>query len=361
METFDGRPAEPIATVPTLFRRYVDRALREHPGLLRSIEAVIGHIRDNPARPSADLDDDDVNAIRETWAKTLTVEERSIRLYPVEDLAHEGWVLKRVREEGGGYRFTFQAVAEYLIYLDLLRAKPEAEDELAYWTRRVVPGPVFPEYAGAFTFLLRDWAQQGKLGLAARIAESAPQWFVETLVSCLESLWASDPQNLDIGIHLADALFRLGDLFDASARIAEDQQTAERYAERLGNYLFPSRSEGVKEDYYDSAVDGEPSIRRILIALGRGGYAEDCYKRAGQVYEELFVFDKRTKAERLRIALLLIARRRGELDPENLERLRIARRRAERPSGKSSLVTRAGRSMVERILKPWWRRWLGRS
>ena len=164
METFDGRPAEAVATIPALFRTYVDRAVREHPGLNTSIEAVIGHLRADLARPSADLTDDDVNTIRATWAQTLTDAERQQRLHPVEDLAHEGWVHKRVREEGGGYRFTFQHVAEYLVYLDLRRARPAAEDELAYWTRRAAPNPVFPEYAGAFAFLLRDWARERKAG-----------------------------------------------------------------------------------------------------------------------------------------------------------------------------------------------------
>jgi hypothetical protein len=132
MATFDGRPAEVLANVPDLFRRYIDQAVQEHPGLAASIEAVIGHLRTDLARPTADLADDDVNAIRAAWARSLTEGELRNRLHPVEDLAHEGWVLKRVREEGGGYRFLFQAVAEYLVYLDLRRARPQGEDELAY-------------------------------------------------------------------------------------------------------------------------------------------------------------------------------------------------------------------------------------
>ena len=43
METFAGRAAEPVATVPALFRRYVDGARSEHSGLDKSIDAVIGH------------------------------------------------------------------------------------------------------------------------------------------------------------------------------------------------------------------------------------------------------------------------------------------------------------------------------
>src|SRR5262249_49612694 len=147
METFDRRPAGPVATIPALFRRNVDQALREHPGLKGSIEAVIGYLRTDLTRPTADLSDDDVTRIRGERAQTLSIEEIQIRLHPVEDLAYEGWVFKRVREEGGGYRFVFQTRAEYLVYLDLLRSKPADEDELAYWTRRADEPIVFPEYA----------------------------------------------------------------------------------------------------------------------------------------------------------------------------------------------------------------------
>jgi hypothetical protein len=185
METFDGRPAEALTGVPDLFRRYVDQAVREHPGLSASIEAVIGHLRADLSRPTADLTDDDVNAIRVAWARSLTVAECQQRLHPVEDLAHEGWVHKRVREEGGGYRFTFQAVAEYLVYLNLRRSRPAGEDELAYWSRRAAPATVFPEYAGSFGFLFRDWSRQGSLGLAARIVETSPSWFADALVGLL--------------------------------------------------------------------------------------------------------------------------------------------------------------------------------
>ena len=86
-----------------------------------------------------------------------------------------------VREEGGGYRFVFQEVAEYLVYLDLRQNRPSGEDELSYWTRRAAYERVFSEYAGAFGFLLRDWAAEGKLGLAARMVETAPSWFGDVL------------------------------------------------------------------------------------------------------------------------------------------------------------------------------------
>jgi|GEM_PF-6793160 len=41
METFDRRLAEAVTTLSTLFRRYVERAMTEHPGLDASVTAVI--------------------------------------------------------------------------------------------------------------------------------------------------------------------------------------------------------------------------------------------------------------------------------------------------------------------------------
>jgi tetratricopeptide (TPR) repeat protein len=43
------------------------------------------------------------------------------------------------------------------------------------------PASVFPEYAGAFAFLLRDWDARDDLGLAGRIVETSPYWFDEVL------------------------------------------------------------------------------------------------------------------------------------------------------------------------------------
>jgi hypothetical protein len=68
MQTFDGRSAEALATVPELFQGYVEQAVREHPGLMGSIAAVTGHLLADLERPTADLTDDDVNAIRAAWA-----------------------------------------------------------------------------------------------------------------------------------------------------------------------------------------------------------------------------------------------------------------------------------------------------
>ena len=139
METFASRAAAPVITVPELFRRYVDGARSEHSGLDKSIDEVIGHLRSDLARPIRRP------GRRRRERDPAAVGRRAYRAGAVAAAApgggpaHEGWVVKRVREEGGGYRFVFQAVAEYLVYLDLLRNRSRGEDELAYWTRRAAP------------------------------------------------------------------------------------------------------------------------------------------------------------------------------------------------------------------------------
>jgi tetratricopeptide (TPR) repeat protein len=102
----------------------------------------------------------------------------------VEALVYEGFLSKRVREEGGGYRFVFQTVAEYLIYSHLAEER-RGQEVLAYWQRRAEPGKVFPEYARAFSFLLRDLAASGKLEEAALLVEASPDWVCEALIGIL--------------------------------------------------------------------------------------------------------------------------------------------------------------------------------
>jgi hypothetical protein len=181
MVTFDGQPVEPAVTVSTLFRRYMDTTLRERPGLWECVEEVMAHLLQDLTRPAVDLTDDDCHAIRHAWAAARSAEEARLMLSPVEGLAHEGMLTKRVREEGGGYRFVFQTVAEYLIYRLLAEGRPTGEAEPAYWTRRAAPTSVFPEYAGAFAFLLRDWAAGEHLTQVGPLVEAAPAWLSEVL------------------------------------------------------------------------------------------------------------------------------------------------------------------------------------
>jgi tetratricopeptide (TPR) repeat protein len=185
MEAFDGHSADAVGTASALFRRYVDHSLQERPGLGRAVEAVMAHLLEDVSRPGANLTDDEANALRRAWAEGLSIEEARLSLSPVEALAHEGFMRKRVREEGGGYRFIFQTVAEYLIYRCLTVARSHDETELAYWVWRAVPTEVFPEYAGAFGFLLRDWAAHGNLGQAAQLVEASPSWLHGVLTTFL--------------------------------------------------------------------------------------------------------------------------------------------------------------------------------
>ena len=101
MVTFDGRPVESVTTMPTLFRRYVDTALRQRPGLKGCAESVIAYLLEDLTRPGADLTDDDCHIIRQRWAEGRSLEEARFKENPMEGLALEGLITKRVREEGG--------------------------------------------------------------------------------------------------------------------------------------------------------------------------------------------------------------------------------------------------------------------
>jgi bifunctional DNase/RNase/tetratricopeptide (TPR) repeat protein len=183
MEAFDGRKAEEVGTTPVLFRLYVHRVLQGRPGLEKAFEPVMAHLLRDRGRPSADLTDDDCNAIRRAWAEGISAEEARLSLSPVEALAHEGFVTKRVREEGGGYRFVFQAVAEYLIYRYLADHR-SPRDELGYWARQAQVPRAFAEYVGAFGFLIRDWPPAQRQHLGAFI-ERAADWFTDTAATFL--------------------------------------------------------------------------------------------------------------------------------------------------------------------------------
>ncbi len=185
MQTFNNIEAEQLTTIPALFKRYVNTVLQEHSGLKKCVDAIISHILEDVQRPSADLTDDDCNAIRERWIKGKTAEELRLDLSPVEGLVHEGLMSKRIREEGGGLRFIFQAVAEYLIYCQLKMEKPVNEDELEYWARLAGHKNVFPEYAGAFAYLIRELVGQNKFEDIAPLVESSHFWLIDVLISFL--------------------------------------------------------------------------------------------------------------------------------------------------------------------------------
>ncbi|MBV9126151.1 MAG: tetratricopeptide repeat protein [Planctomycetes bacterium] len=213
MEAFAGRPAATVDAVPDLFRLYVERSLAEHPGLRRGVGAVLDYLLDDLARQGANLDDDDYNAIRRAWAEGRSEAEIRAQLSPVEALCQEGFLSKRVREEGGGYRFVFQKVAEYLLYVHLAEARPPREDELAYWRRRAEPEVVFFEYAAAFAFLFRHWAQEGRWAQIGPLVEDGAPWLTRVLFEFLweQALTATAPGQASPGaLALAEALEKTG-------------------------------------------------------------------------------------------------------------------------------------------------------
>jgi tetratricopeptide (TPR) repeat protein len=348
METFDGREAEAVSSVPTLFRAYVEQAIQDQPGLTTSMEAVItGWLRDL-SRPSADLDDDDCNALRRTWAAGLNEIEARLKLSPVEDMAHAGFIVKRLGEDGGGYRFVFQTMAEYLIYRYLVAAQPTQADELAYWTRRAQPETVFPEYAGAFGFLLRDWAASNKLNLVGPLIEAASGWLGEVLTTFLveqarsghvpgqcsrtadaaaqaleesgaaatanalfnavyamrdigyalaarrylqacvairEPLWAAHPERVDIGADLARTHNHLGALLSNSGRTAQ-AETAFRRSMALYKDLWASNPERV--DIGHGLASAHNNLGVLLGDSGRTVQAETAFRRSVALWEPLW-------------------------------------------------------------------------
>ena len=76
-------------------------------------------------------------------------------------------------------------MAEYLIYRYLAEGQPANEGEVAYWTRCAVPTAVFPEYAGAFAFLLRDWAAQGRMIQVGPLMEASAPWLPDVMTTFL--------------------------------------------------------------------------------------------------------------------------------------------------------------------------------
>jgi tetratricopeptide (TPR) repeat protein len=345
MEAFDGRPAEAVATVPALFRHYVDRSLQPKPALRQAVETVVGHLLLDLNRPSADLSDDDSNAIRRAWAGALLEQEARLSLSPVEALVHEGFLSKRVREEGGGYRFVFQTVAEYLIYFQLVMAG-RGEDELAFWKRHAVPDRVFPEYAGAFGFLLRDWVAAGKLEQAAALVEASPDWLADVLTTCLVeqgrsghvpghvspaavtaahalsstggkkcarapekagfqlmrtgfgltvttffrsclslrlALWKADPKDVPGRAGLISALINLGSVLGATGRVAE--------AESVFRTVVAIRLELGDDDavaFGDDVGLALNNLGVLLRAAGRRAEAERAFRFAVELYEPMW-------------------------------------------------------------------------
>jgi tetratricopeptide (TPR) repeat protein len=301
MVTFDGRPAEPVTKVPALFQRYIEAMLQERPGVATAVDEVVAHLLQDLARPSADLSDDECHAIRRRWADAHSAAEARLTLSPVEALAYEGLLRKRVREEGGGYRFVFQTVAEYLVYRHLAAARPPADDEGAYWTRRARHDPVFAEYAGAFEFLLRDWQERGRLAQAGPLIEASPRWLQDVLAGVLVEQGRTG-YVVGVGSPLAEA---------AAAALAHSQSRRTATALRQAGLLLRTSRFGLAAKPYFTAardicaalhaahpqdVDVADGLARALTDLanllrdiGRPADAEQTYRQAADIYEALHV------------------------------------------------------------------------
>jgi tetratricopeptide (TPR) repeat protein len=299
MEAFAGRDAGTVTAAPALFRQYVDRALQGRPHLERDIEAVLAHLLGDLERPSADLDDDDANSIRAVWAAGQWVEETRLLLSPVEALAHESWLRKRVREEGGGYRFVFQAVAEYLLYRHLLRSRPAEAEEVGYWTGRAGHERVFPEYAGAFGSLLRDWATAGKWRSLAEFVEASPGWLREVLTTFLLEQARLDHipgRGSEAAQEMARRLAEHGNENCARALHSAGCQLSPTHLAPTASAYFRACA-NLRERLHRSDPDNGQVIDGLASALIGQGYllrragqiaeAEQAFRRSLEIYETL--------------------------------------------------------------------------
>jgi tetratricopeptide (TPR) repeat protein len=348
MEAFDGRAAEPVATKPELFRHYINEMVRDRPGLDRAIETVVTHLLGDLNRGSASLADDDVHALARAWEAAHSAGQIRLLRNPVETLVEEGLIRKRDTEEGAAYGFVFQEVADYLIYRHLALHRSRGEAELAYWTRCAAHEPVFPEYAGAFGFLLRDWAEEDKLGLAAQIVETSPRWFDDVVVTFLreqaelghlpgqaspratssaaglsagggrwsadvldraaydlmsthlapeaiayfraslslhEALWKDNPRNFQIGYGLGSTLTNLGVLLRSDGRVGPAEDAYRRSA-LIYEALWKDNPRNVQIGYgLGLALN---NLGALLSSDGRVRPAEDACRRSALIYEALW-------------------------------------------------------------------------
>jgi tetratricopeptide (TPR) repeat protein len=348
MEAFDEREAQAIRSVPDLFQRYVDRAMNERPGLRACFDEIVSYLVADLDRPGADLNDDDCNRIRGRWDQRYTPDKARRSLNPVEALVHEGMVMKRVREEGGGYRFVFQAVAEYLVYRHLAGARGTREHELDYWIRRATPPVVFAEYSGAFSFLLRDWAAQQRFDQAGCLTEKSADWlrdvlttflveqaridyvpgsgsravdiacaklrkkgkaqsgvalydagdqlrrtrfapacvsFFEACVAVRRRLWAADRKNATVGHGLGMALRRLGDLRRVLGQTDSAEDACRESVEIYKQLWILDREDVSVGDQLGSALT---ILSLLLRAKGQTAAADDACRESVEIYEDLW-------------------------------------------------------------------------
>jgi bifunctional DNase/RNase/tetratricopeptide (TPR) repeat protein len=288
MEAFHGVVPGDVESVPELFRLYVRQALGARPGLAGAIGPVLAFLLADSARPGADLTDDDCNAIRRRWAEGLTPEELRLSLSPMEALAHEGFVSKRVREEGGGYRFVFQKVAEYLIYRYLAGSRPEGEDEIAYWSRYAQRDAVFAEYTGAFGFLLREWPVE-RAGELGPFVEGSAGWVTDALATFLVEQGRSAEATAVAGAAARALINSGGDRCARALHLAGVQLRDSRFPLAAVEYL---RACIALREAAAASPDATDALGRVLSdyglllsRLGRAVEAQEALTRAVALYE----------------------------------------------------------------------------
>jgi len=222
------------------------------------------------------------------------------------------------------------------------------QDKLAYWTPRASVLGAFPEYAGAFAYLFRDWAAHGRLSLAGRLLERGAGWlgdvmttflleqarigyqpgrgseaaviaartlresgasrtanalhvaghklwltrfalsateFYAAAVSLREALWAANPENVGIGNGLGMALNNLGILLRVSGRVA-DAERALRGAVEISESLWAANPDNVGIGHgLGWALNG---LGNLLRDTGRVAEAERACQRSVEILGALW-------------------------------------------------------------------------
>ena len=162
METFDGREARPQGSASALFATYLDALFARRDRLWDALQRIVDRWLE---QGRTDLDDADANELRTTWAAGLPPEERRTRLDPIELASVEGLLVKRVTEEGGGYRVPVQFLRERLLHRRLTeRGAGASREALASWAERAT----FPDLVGALALVAEDvWQADRSADLAA--------------------------------------------------------------------------------------------------------------------------------------------------------------------------------------------------
>ena len=159
---------------------------------------------------------------------------------------------------------------------------------------------VFPEYAGAFAFLFRDWAAAGCLDLAGTLLERGQPWLVDVMTAFLLEQARTDyvpgrgspaaesaarALSQSGGSRTADSLAAAGHRLMAT-RLARAATTFYEAAVALQGVLYRANPENVEISVgLGASLNDLGALQR---ASGRARGAETSYRRSGEILEALW-------------------------------------------------------------------------